>query len=224
MKCKQCLKEIPEGAVVCPFCAEKVNLHGGNNNKSPKKKSGCLIAILIISGLLIFWFIASIVIAIVATNSDDSGMTKTVAVTQQQQQAKEKKAIKIGDTFKSNAFEITVKGKETRKRVYDDSGYVYNEADGVFLIIRLHYKNIADSAKSLDSGDFRLIADGKEYNPSMISLIGSNDIFYDQLNPGIEKDGCIYFDIPKEIAGSKLILKLSPSFTSDVFKGEIELY
>ena len=69
-----------------------------------------------------------------------------------------------------------------------------------------------------------MVANGKTYTPTILTIRLQDNIFHNQINPGIEKDGDVYFDIPEDVANSNLVLKLSSTFVSDNFNGEVELY
>ncbi|HWR40838.1 MAG TPA: DUF4352 domain-containing protein, partial [Patescibacteria group bacterium] len=186
VNCKGCGKEIGKGVKKCIHCGADQRSFFGKHK--------------IITGILVIAILGGIG-SIFGENNPQSSKTSAT------QQKIEKRAFKIGETFKSNAFEVTITGKDTTKRVNDKSGYLYSDADGVFVGVHVHYKNIADSAKSLDSGAFKLVADGKQYSPTIMTIRLDENIFHSQINPGIEKDGDIYFDVPESVANSNLTLK-----------------
>ena len=215
MNCKNCNREIPDDANLCSYCGISTNGQILANQK--KKKSGCLFIFLGIIGFFV-------VLAIIGSQLGENTPSNKTSKDQQNTEEAEKSPIKMGEAFKSKAFEITITGKEAVKKVNDKSGFIYSEADGIFVAVHVHYKNIADSAKRLDSSAFKLTADGKEYTPTILAVNYNENIFHDQVNPGIEKDGIIYFDVPESVVESNLTLKLSSSFLSDNFNGEVELY
>ena len=215
MYCTKCGKQIPDDANVCQYCGVSTKVETISTQK-PKKKHGCLfwiiccfVAILVIGGCT----------AIVGHNHKDSASSGSSSSVQQKQ-----RAYKMGETFKSDAFEVTITGKDTKKKITDQSGYISSTANGVFLVVHVHYKNIAKSAKSLDRNAFTLAADGNQYSPTVLTVRMNENIFYSTINPGIEKDGEVYFDIPEEVAKSNLTLKMSSSFMSDNFSGEVDLF
>lgn len=215
---------MPDDGILCPYCGVKVDespviLESGDTNikqsQSISKKKGCAI------GCLGF-FLLVILFGIIGNllKEDNNGSEQQVI----SQEKVEKHALKIGDTFKSKAFELTITGKDNVKKVSDRSGYLYSEADGIFVVVHVHYKNISDSAKRLDNGAFQLVSDGKTYSPVTLTVRLESNIFMDTINPGIEKDGEVYFDVPESVAKSNLKLQLSSTFISDNFNGEVELY
>lgn len=208
MYCNKCGKEVPDDANVCPYCSTPIK--NGTHKNAKSKKKGCMIGCL---GIIVIFVIIGIIGAIAGHNSSNN------TATQQQ-----KRAYKINETFKSDAFEMTITGKDIVKRVNDSSGLLYSEANGVFVVVHVHYKNIANQSRSLDSGAFQLTADGKQYSPTILTVNINENIFHNTINPGIEKDGNVYFDVPEDVAKSNLDLKMSSTFTSDTFNGDVQLY
>jgi predicted nucleic acid-binding Zn ribbon protein len=212
MYCKKCGKQIPDDSNVCSYCGIPIKMRGPD---PAKKRHGCLY-------LIIGFFALVMVFGVVANITGHNKGASTNGESSSVQQ--EKRAYKIGETFKSNAFEITITGKDATKRVNDKSGYLHSDADGIFVVVHVHYKNVAKSAKSLDSSAFKLKADGKEYSPSILAVRMNENVFHSTINPEIEKDGEIYFDVPENVAKSNLTLSMSSSFISDNFNGEVELF
>lgn len=137
---------------------------------------------------------------------------------------KEKHLSKIGDTIHSKNFDITILNKDISDTVTDKSGYFQSTANGTFIILTVQYKNTANSAMRLDNSAFKLKLGDKTYSPVTVIITAKDNIFLDTINPGIEKTGKLYFDVPKDVADSNnLILKLSGSFISDNSSGEIML-
>lgn len=214
MYCKKCGKKIPDDANICAYCGISVHDMPKTVLQKTKKKRGCL-----------FWFAIFFAVVIgFGVIANITGHNKGDSANNNPPVPQEQRAYKIGETFKSDAFEITITGKDSVKRVNDEGGYLYSDANGIFVIVHLQYKNIADSAKSLDSSAFKLISNGKEYSPTILMIRMNDNIFHSTINPGIVKNGEIYFDVPEEIAKSNLTLKMSSSFVSDNFSGEVNLF
>ena len=113
---------------------------------------------------------------------------------------KEKKVSKIGDTIHSKNFDITILNKDVSDTVTDKSGYFQSTANGTFIILTVQYKNTANRAMRLDNSAFKLKLEDKTYSPVTIIMTSKDNIFLDTINPGIEKTGKLYFDVPKDIA------------------------
>lgn len=207
MYCQNCGKGIPNDSKMCPYCGTSVTLIP-QKKKVSKLKVGCLT-------IVAFFVLMGVIGALFGSNSNSPSAT-------QQAQA-EKRPLKMGQPFQSDKFEITVTGKEIANRVYDDSGMFYSKPDGVFVVVSLKYKNIAKERNRLDNSAFSLTSKGNTYSPVNIMATGKN-IFLDAINPGIEKTGNLYFDVPQDIANDNFDLQLSNSFLSNTFNGKVELY
>lgn len=129
----------------------------------------------------------------------------------------------IGDTITTKNFEITINGKEILSEVSDSTGYLKYSADGVYLVLDVSYKNISDKMETLDNSSFQITSGDSNYSPSSL-LANDGDIFHDRLNPGIDKTGKIFFDIPENVATSEdLTLKISSSIFSNSGSATVDL-
>lgn len=138
---------------------------------------------------------------------------------------KQEKVYKIGDTMKDKNFEITVLDKQTAKDVYDDSGYLKTTANGKYIVLHVKFKNIAKEAKRLNNGAFKIKQGDTIYSPVTLAVRTDKNIFLTALNPGVEKVGELYFDVPDTVAeADDLVLTMSGfSFGSDNGTGKILL-
>lgn len=138
---------------------------------------------------------------------------------------KQEKVYKIGDTMKDKNFEITVLDKQTAKDVYDDSGYLKTTANEKYIVLHVKFKNIAKEAKQLNNGAFKIKQGDTTYSPVTLAVRTDKNIFLTALNPGVEKVGELYFDVPDSVADSNdLILTMSGfAFGSDNGDGKILL-
>ncbi len=138
---------------------------------------------------------------------------------------KQEKVYKIGDTLKDKNFEITVLDKQTAKDVYDESGNLKTTANGKYIVLHVKFKNIAKEAKRLNNGAFKIKQGDTTYSPVTLAVRTDKNIFLTALNPGVEKVGELYFDVPDSVADSNdLILTMSGfAFGSDNGDGKILL-
>ena len=132
---------------------------------------------------------------------------------------------KIGDTLKDKNFEITVLDKQTAKDVYDESGYLKTTANGKYIVLHVKFKNVAKEAKRLNNGAFKIKQGDTTYSPVTLAVRTDKNIFLTALNPGVEKVGELYFDVPDTVAeADDLVLTMSGfSFGSDNGDGKILL-
>jgi hypothetical protein len=139
-------------------------------------------------------------------------------------QAKQEQVYKIGDSLNTKNFEITILDKEITKSVYDKSGYLKNDADGNFVVLTVKYKNTAKEAKRIHNGDFKLTLNGNTYSPTTLLVNTENNIFLDAINPGVEKTGKLYFDVPADVANSNdFVLEMSGNLLSSNGNSKIHL-
>jgi hypothetical protein len=138
---------------------------------------------------------------------------------------KQEKVYKIGDTLKDKNFEITVLDKQTAKDVYDESGYLKTTANGKYIVLHVKFKNIAKEAKRLNNGAFKIKQGDTTYSPVTLAVRTDKNIFLTALNPGVEKVGELYFDVPDNVAeADDLVLTMSGfAFGSDNGDGKILL-
>lgn len=138
---------------------------------------------------------------------------------------KQENVYKIGDTLKDKNFEITVLDKQTAKDVYDESGYLKTTANGKYIVLHVKFKNIAKEAKRLNNGAFKIKQGDTTYSPVTLAVRTDKNIFLTALNPGVEKVGELYFDVPDNVAeADDLVLTMSGfAFGSDNGDGKILL-
>lgn len=140
-------------------------------------------------------------------------------------QAQKAPVYKIGDTVKDKNFEITVLDKSTAKDVYDETGLLKTTANGKYIVLHVKFKNVAKTAKKLSNNAFTIKKGDTSYSPSILTVRTDKNIFLSELNPGVEKVGELYFDVPEEVANSQdLVLKMNgAAFGSDNGNGQINL-
>lgn len=161
---------------------------------------------------IIGFIIAGALLPKTATNSTNSAQTQ-------------KKIYTMGELYPSKNFEIAILDKEVTPTVTDKSGYLSSKADGTFIVLTVQYKNVANTAMRLDNSAFKLKLGDKTYAPVTVVATSTENIFLDSINPGIQKTGKLYFDVPNDVANSNdFILKMSSSFISDNSSGEIALH
>jgi hypothetical protein len=141
------------------------------------------------------------------------------------QEQKKAPVYKIGDTVKGKNFEICVLDKSAAKEVSDESGYLKNTANGKYIVLHVRFKNVAKEAKRLDNSAFTIKKGDVTYSPATLVVRTDKNIFLTTINPGVEKVGELYFDVPEDVANAKdLVLHMSGfAFASDNGDGNILL-
>lgn len=129
----------------------------------------------------------------------------------------------MGDVVKTENIEIAIIGKNAENVVIDDSGYGESTADGIYLILDIVFKNISNQAQTLDNFSFKLKVNDTNYSATNIFGI-SEDVFHVSINPGIKKNGKLYFDVPQNVvAEENITLEINNSMFSTSGKAEISL-
>lgn len=132
----------------------------------------------------------------------------------------------IGEAFQvgagAQAIEYTITGIETTTFV-GQSAQFGEEADGLFLVVALSMTNVGDESLDLSTRPFRAIdSQDREFEVDTQALIYLEDaIVFEQLNPGLETQGKVLFDVNP---GDGYRLRIEPAgFLSDADPHEVAL-
>lgn len=125
-------------------------------------------------------------------------------------QADKQQSGKIGDTVSVGNFSYRVQKAEQAETVGNQ--YINHTASGTYEIVYVTLRNNDKESRYADSNMFKLMDDqGRSFvvsteATSAYSIANSNqyDLFLKQANPGLEIDGVLIFDIPKDAKGLKL--------------------
>lgn len=161
-----------------------------------------------------FWVLAVIVVAAIggSLGGEETATDTTVADTKETTEltpAKEEPAFKVGDVVTVGDMEYTVNGLEVSKSV--GPSIMPTEAKGTFLIVDLTVKNNGNEAVMVDSSFFKLKEGDKSFEADAAGSMSANQgddgqitnsFFLENLNPDIEMQGKIVFDISEEQANS----------------------
>lgn len=114
----------------------------------------------------------------------------------------EAKEVKIGETAKAGKdLEVTVLDVSQMDSVSGD--FSTAEPQGTYLAVKVKAKNIANSAKPVTGMQFKLIDGEMEYSTDSTAMIygnnNQNSLFGTSINPGIELEGTLYFDVPSDL-------------------------
>lgn len=160
-----------------------------------------------------FWVVVVIVIGGIGSMGGEETATDTTAAdtkdTTKEAPAKEEPTFKIGDVVTVGDMEYTVNGLEVSKSV--GPSIMPTEAKGTFLIVDLTVKNNGNEAVMVDSSFFKLKEGDKSFEADATGSMSANQgedgnitnsFFLENLNPDIEMQGKIAFDISEEQANS----------------------
>ncbi|QLH84987.1 DUF4352 domain-containing protein [Halosimplex pelagicum] len=114
-------------------------------------------------------------------------------------------------------------GKSIRYRVADLSvqssvggEYISEEADGEFIVIDLSMTNVANESVSVSSNLYTLVdSQGREYDVDTDAMaVVENPVIFEQLDPGVGKDGVLIYDVPTDQTGRELHVEPAGTFSS----------
>lgn len=184
-KCKECGSVIIKQSKSCPKCG------------TIKNKTGCLIYIVAVA---IISFVIIVISALTSTNkSAYESSASSVRVYEQKEPVKtEYTMYKVINTWWSNKL--------------SDKEYIDEQPKAIYLFIKLLVRNNADEVRTVPP--FKLVdEEGETYESSNNAYMLDKAIGpIDQLNPGIEKQGVIVFDVPRN---KNYKLKISGGYWSD---------
>jgi len=130
----------------------------------------------------------------------------------------------IGDNIKIKDIEYSVNEIFTLPIVASDS--LYEEADGIFMIISLTIKNNGKDEVFLSGNSFKIKdSQGRIYKTDItagvyLSTMGFDPFVFKTLGAGLQTSGEIVFDVPEDDTG--LILEITgEGLFSDTIKVEI---
>lgn len=136
-----------------------------------------------------------------------------------------KKAKKVGTKSNPAPKGKAVKNKSASYRVDKieivDGGLgggIIDAPAGKYVIVTLTVKNVKDETIQISSGDFKLAADGKQFDADDDGIFLDEGFSYDDLSPSLERTGQILFDVPDELAGKgTLIAQAMLSMDSPIY-------
>jgi len=114
-------------------------------------------------------------------------------------------AIGIGQTLKTEYFEVTVSKADLKNKINTGNEYsdVTAEQGNQFLIITTTFKNIDNESRMLIDGSVFINYNGKDYefDKSEVVLADGFGLFLDQINPLTSKTTKLVYKLPAEIKG-----------------------
>ena len=113
----------------------------------------------------------------------------------------------VDETFRVEQIEYTVTGVRTAETV--ESGDTAEQADSIFLIVKLEVVNRGDQSAHIGSDIFTLVdSQGrKHYNDREARRAVENNVVSVQLDPGVSKRATIVFDVPRDQTGRQLVIE-----------------
>ena len=131
-----------------------------------------------------------------ATRGDESA---TVRTTTDPGPAAQSGVARAGTTVRDGEFEFTVTKVERGLRRTGD-GVFDDAAQGEFTVVHVRVKNAGTRTATMDASDQKAY-DARGVGYETTTSLGG-DFFLDEINPGNEMSGALYFDTP---AGTRLV-------------------
>lgn len=124
----------------------------------------------------------------------------------------------VGESFTvgsgDKAIRYTVTDVSTREFV--GSGVLAEEADGIFVVVRIEMENVGDETIDITSDIFRLTDDqNREYETDSDAILAIEDnVLFEQLDPGVTKEASLVFDVPPDQSGRRLEIRPAGIFSA----------
>ena len=109
----------------------------------------------------------------------------------------------VGDPARDGKFEFVVQ-TVTCGKASVGSGFLVQEAQGTFCLIKVQVKNIGDEARTFTGANQKAFAGKVEYSNDTGAELAANEqaaTFLEEINPGNSVAATLVFDVPK---GTKL--------------------
>jgi len=162
------------------------------------------------------------------TNSPSNNAANQQAITPTQPN-QNTKTYGIGDSLVAGDFTWKITDVSTTTEIGQNIGdtFIGEKANGVFVILSVEVKNTGKSAKYLSDSYIKLIDDqNREFSASTAAAIymqpQGSALMFEQLNPGITKNGKVVFDVPQglKVANVKITSSL---FTTESYTIKINI-
>lgn len=193
--CPECGNQVSNKATKCPHCGVplKTDSTGGCCG------CGCLL-------MIIFFFLP---VLLPKTNFDQKNTT-TTQKTVSKQTVKKEKTVKISETVSVGYWSYCVWSKEWTSK-FSDNEFINQAPNYTYLKINITVRNNARDASTLPP--IKLVDEnGNEYDESSKTALAENAFnVLEKINPTLQKQGYIYFDVP---TNRNYKLKVSGGFWS----------
>lgn len=222
-QCKACGKDIAKGVKKCVHC--------GKDQRNFFMRHKIFTGILAIIALVIVVNLgdgdseqeADTGNEAEAENSNDNNgdnESTNAEETKENDDSEEVEKIKIGDPAEIEGVTFIVNDVEETDEIDSGEEFIDNaETSGKFVILDVTVENDQDEAITIDSSFFKIITDeDKEHESSsdgdVMMAMGDemNDFFIEDINPGIETDGKVVFEVSDDVDVSKSIMEAQTGF------------
>lgn len=153
-------------------------------------------------------FIASVSGGSDSSNSSKSNDSTDGLVAEDAGDASQDRTPGMNQPVRDGKFEFTVTGIQCGQTTVGGQ-YLNKTAQGQFCLLNVHVKNIGNEAQTM-FGDNQTLIDSqrRKYSADTEAAIYDSETksIFEEINPGNELDGRIYFDVPKGVVPTKVEL------------------
>ncbi|ANF97878.1 DUF4352 domain-containing protein [Paenibacillus bovis] len=147
-----------------------------------------------------------------STSSSNTASAKKEGSTAPKQ---EKKEFYIGDGVSVGGFAVMVHTPEVKSSVGNQ--YLRQEANGEYWAVPISVINNDKEARMVTMAMFKLVSkDGRSYDSDATAVMymdSQNKLLLDNINPGVQVDGYIVFDMPTGQKMSNYSMEVSDPFS-----------
>ncbi|MFB6244993.1 MAG: DUF4352 domain-containing protein [Candidatus Nanohaloarchaea archaeon] len=132
---------------------------------------------------------------------------------QNTQNTRESRTHSVGSEFTVGDVRYQVNRVSTRQRIGQTTAgtFMGAEANGQYFIVDLSVMNQADESIRMRTSSLKVVIDGAKYSPDTGASVYMDDSFtFEQLNPGVQVDGQIAYDVPASATVDSAELKVNP--------------
>lgn len=146
--------------------------------------------------------------------SKPAPQSDSVTSSEESEDTDTEKTYKIGDTVKTDKWEITVKSLSSTDKISVGYGSYRPDEGDKYVMVELSAKNISKESETflpslVSSKDIMAVLMYEDYTFKASKLVGYNeDMLATSVNPLSEKTGIIVFDIASDVADKTSELKI----------------
>ena len=216
VECKACSKDVAKGVKKCPHC--------GKDQRNWFMRHKIMSFLGIIAIIIIASSIGSGDEAVEDSGNDVITEVEAEETEENVEETKDEPAEDIEESFKIGEPAIvgdvtfTVKDVEEVNEITSGNEFIDNvTTEGKFVILDIDVKNEKSEAITINSSFFKLTNGETTYEPTtsgevMMAMMGEDDFFLTQINPGLNKSGKVAFEVAGDLDLSKNVLSASTGF------------
>jgi hypothetical protein len=173
------------------------------------------------------WVLAIIIIGIASCGGgDEDTATDQQADQTEEAPAKEEakeEVLSVGQPVTVGDFEYVVKGSSETNEIKSDNEFIESKTTtGKFIMVDYSVKNLDKEARMIDSELFRIKSGENEFQPmqdaDIIMLLGEENLFLEEVNPQMSREGKLVFEVPADLATYELQLSSGIGWSGGEYK------